>query len=33
MPFAGELFGQEEALLLGRGQKDAEEKRELALQK
>ncbi|CAM9205580.1 unnamed protein product, partial [Ectocarpus sp. 8 AP-2014] len=32
VPFAVELFGLEEALLLGRGQKDAEEKRERALQ-
>ncbi|CAM9294068.1 unnamed protein product, partial [Ectocarpus sp. 6 AP-2014] len=32
VPFAGELFGLEEALLLGRGHKDAEEKRERALQ-
>lgn len=33
MPFAEELFGLEEAELLGRGKKDAEQKRELALQK
>ena len=33
VPFAGELFGEEEALLLGRGKKEAEQKRELALQK
>lgn len=32
VPFAVELFGPEEALLLGRGHKDAEEKRERALQ-
>lgn len=33
VPFAEELFGLEEAELLGRGKKDAEQKRELALQK
>ena len=33
VPFAGELFSAEEALLLGRGKRDAEQKRELALQK
>ncbi|CAM9767723.1 unnamed protein product [Ectocarpus sp. 4 AP-2014] len=32
VPFAVELFGPEEALLLKRGHKDAEEKRERALQ-
>ncbi|CAM9185552.1 unnamed protein product, partial [Hapterophycus canaliculatus] len=33
VPSAMELFGLEEALLVGRGKKDAEQKRELALQK
>lgn len=33
VPFAGELFGVEEATLLGRGKREAEQKRELALQK
>ena len=33
VPFAVELFSAEEALLLGRGKREAEQKRELALQK
>lgn len=33
VPLAGELFGLEEALLLGRGEKHAEQRKELALQK
>lgn len=33
VPFANELFGLEEAVLLGRGKRDAEQKKELALQK
>lgn len=33
VPFAGELFGLEEAELLGRGKKDAEQKRGLTVQK
>lgn len=33
VPFAEELFGLEESELLGRGKKDAEKKRELALEK
>lgn len=33
VPTAMELFGLEEALLVGRGKKDAEQKREMALKK